>query len=490
MKFSVVLPLLARRSFWITGAIWLLLICSLLAVTRTALYLDDRFIRTAFRFVYVAFTIGSLLALGGFIARATAELEGVRLAKTVPGFRRKVNAAIVLLVPLVASATTGFIYAALPDQFGVGEIGPVFLSAAFLFSLGLGLGWSWLQFVVLVGFLYRIRWFFEQLQTSPWLYSLIAAGACAMLLWVRHRRFLTGKSVRRDGLWSWLAASFSIGATPWRSEKHLPDRPGWSEALPSVALPKLIKAGALERMGHGAHGLVGRTWLSTVVLFTIYTGVVIWASTGQNLITTWAFFVHVFLRGDAHPVTDVMRVFFATMTGAMAFLCSLLFDTTLKSNLWHPVSRRQRARAVFFSHLKQNALFVTLHSATAFGVVALFDLVTPYGMSWRALNGFVFPAIYAFVLMPIPQAMFPNGADTFRQKADPKTQLIAGIIGGGMSLLVAYWTFQWPHRLVHDQLHFGVRLALLGVTAVAVYAGYYQLLVARFAKCDLRWRTA
>jgi len=490
MKSPVVLRLLARRSVWITGTVWLLLIGSLLSLTRTDLYVDDRHIRTVFRFVYAAFTIGSLLALGSFIARALTELEGVRLAKTIPGLRRKMNQSILMLVPLTAAAATGFTFLALPDQFSTGDIGAVFLSSAFLFSLGLGLGWSWLQFIVLAGFLYKIRWLFAQLQTNPLLYSVVATVICGLLLYLRHRRFLRASGAPRRGVWSWLAASFSIGATPWRNEKHLPDRPGWKDLTPSVELGKLLKAGELERLGHSTCGLVARTWWSTVVLFAIYAGWVFWASTGQTAMTTRQFFEQVFIRWDAHPVTDVMRAFFAITTGAMAFLCSLLLDTSLKPDLWHPVSRRSRARVVFFNHLKQNALFAIFHGATGFVVVALFHLASPFSLSLRPLNGFVFPAIFAFVLMPIPQAVFPNGADMFRQKVDPKKQLVAGLIGGGMSLLVGYWTFHWPHRIIHDQLDFGGRVALLAMTATAVYLGYYALLTTRFSKSDFRWRTA
>jgi hypothetical protein len=489
MNLSIVLRLLARRSVWITGTIWLVLICAFLTLTRSDLYVDDRHIRTVFRFVYAAFTIGSLLAFGSFIARAMAELQSVRLAKTIPGLRRRVNQSIFVLVPLVAIVATVFTFIALPDQFAGRDCGPVFLSSAFLFSLGLGLGWSWLQFIVLAGFLYRVR-FFTQLQTNPLLYSIVATSVCVLLLYVRHRRFLSDSGAPRRGLWSWLTASFSIGATPWRNEKHLPDRPGWSDPTASVALAKLLKAGALERLGQSAGGLLARTWLSTVILFAIYVGLVFWASKGQNQITPRDFFEQVFIRWDAHPVTDVMRVFFAITTGAMAFLCSLLLDTTLKSDLWHPISRRSRAQMVFFSHLKQNALFAALHSLTAFVVVVLFHWCSPYSLSLRPVSAFVFPAIYAFVLMPIPQAVFPNGAEMFRQKADPRKQLVAGISGGGMSLLVGYWNFNWPHRMLHDQVSPTTRGALLIVTALAIYAGYYAFLASRYAKCDLRCRTA
>jgi hypothetical protein len=224
------------------------------------------------------------------------------------------------------------------------------------------------------------------------------------------------------------------------------------------------------------------------MLYLIWGALSFWAWLGQKELSLSEFYSRVFLDSQPAPGADVMRVLFALITGGLAFVSSLMLDTTLKPQIWHPLSRRLRSRVMFFSQLKQNAFFAGVHVLTAFAVLAAFIWATRSSFNLRAVSAFLLPALYAFVLMPIPQAFFPNGAEVFRTKSEPKTQLLAGLVGGSFCLLVAYWTVYWPLKSLRGDLSFGVSAGFLGLLGAAVYLGFYRLLSLRFASSDLRSR--
>lgn len=485
MILGVISRLLMRRPVLIAAAVMLLVSALLMAARHTALYAQEPAIRIYLRLVCVAFTTFGLLAFGGFLAKSTGELEAIHLCKVVPGIRRRINTAILILVPVAGVLSTAFVHLAIPDQFSLYDLPPIFLTNLFVFCLGLGLGWSWLQFPVLVLFMAKSRWLFQELESNPALFTTLMLTACVTLLHLRHRRFLAAPG---PGIFPWLTASFSIGVRPRRSGEILVDRSGWDDPTPSVALPKLIRAGALERFGQSSFGLVARTWFSVLMVYLIFSALSFWAWVGQKKIPLPEFYAQVFLNWRSDPVADIMRVLFAIITGGLAFISSLMLDATLKPHIWHPLSRSLRSRAMFFSQLKQNALFASVHALTAFVVLALFDFGSSDSLNVRALSAFLLPAIYAFVLMPIPQALFPNGVDVFRNRADPKSQLLAGLVGGLFCLLVAYWTSYWPLKSIHGALPFGISATLLSLFGAAVYLGYYYLLTVRFGTSDLRSR--
>ncbi len=489
MILGVIFRLLMRRPVLITAAAMLLVTASLMMARHASLYAQEQVVRIYVRLVCVSFTTFGLLAFGGFLAKAAGELEGVRLCKVVPGIRRKINTAILILVPVAGVLSTAFVHLAMPDQFGLYDLPPIFLTNLFIFCLGLGLGWSWLQLPVLVVFMAKSRWLFQQLESSPALFTALILTACVMLLHLRHRRFLVATGPSGAGILPWFISSFSIGVRPRRTGESLSDRPGWDDPTPSVALPKLIRAGALERLGQSSFGLVARIWFSVLTLYLIFGALSFWAWAGQKKLSLPEFYLQVFLNWRTDPVTDIMRVLFAIITGGLAFISSLMLDTTLKPQIWHPLSRGLRSRAMFFSQLKQNALFTGVHALAALAVLALFACGSSYYLNPRALSAFLLPAIYVFVLMPIPQALFPNGVEVFRNNADPKSLLLAGLVGGLFCLLVAYWTSYWPLKSIRDDLSSGTGTALLGLFGTAVYLGYYHLLNVRFATSDLRSRT-
>lgn len=490
MILSVIFRLLMRRPVLIAGAAMMLVIALLLSARHTALYSQEVPVRIYVRFVCVAFTTFGLLAFGGYLAKATGELEGVRLCKVVPGIRRRINTAILIIVPVTGALSIAFVHMALPDQFGLYDLPPIFLTNLFIFCLGLGLGWSWLQFPVLVVFVAKSRWLFRQLESSPALFTALILTACVALLHLRHRRFLVATGPSGAGILPWFVSSFSIGVRPRRTGESLGDRPGWDDTQPSVALDKLIRAGAFERLGQSPFGLAARTWFSVLMLYLIFGAVSFWAWTGQKKLSLPEFYSLVFLSGQSDPNAGVMRVLFAIITGGLAFVSSLMLDTTLKPQIWHPLSRSLKSRAMFFSQMRQNALFAGAHSLVGFTVMALFACCSTYSLNPRALSAFLLPAMFAFVLMPIPQAIFPNGVEVFRNKSDPKAQLMAGVVGGLFCLLVAYWTSYWPLKSVREELPLGISAALYSLLVTAIYLGYFHFLRVRFAALDMRSRMA
>jgi hypothetical protein len=491
MILGAILRLLLRRPVLIAAATLLLVSLLLVAARHTSLYAQEPVVRIYLRLVSVFFTTFVLLAFGGFLGKAAGELEGVRLCKVVPGIRRRINTGILILAPATGLLSTAFIHLALPDQFGLYELPPVFLANLFMFCLGLGLGWSWLQFPVLVVFMAKQRWLFRQLENNPALFTALILTVCVALLHLRHRRFLVASGSSGTGIIPWFISSFSIGVKPRRTGEPLRDRPGWDDPTPSVALAKLIRAGALERWGQSAFGLMARTWFSVLTLYLIFGGLSFSAWVSQKEFSFAEFYAHVFLSAQPTPVAGVMRVLFSLITGGLAFVSSLMLDTTLRPQLWHPLSRGLRTRGMFFSQLQQNALFMSVHMLATFAVLAGFAGFVggdSLSLNRQSLSAFLLPALYAFVLMPIPQAVFPDGGETFRTKSEPKSQLLAGVVGGSFCLLIAYWTAYWPLKAIRGDLSSGASAALLGLLGTAVYFGYYRLLSLRFVSSDLRSR--
>lgn len=491
MNVLVLFRLLARRSVIITLSIWFVTGVVLLHNCGT-IYKQVPPVRIYFRLAYTALVIGSLISFGGFIAKVTSELEGVRLSRTVPRLRRRINGSVLFCVPVVATMAVVFLYLAIPEAPGALPVLPLWLTAAFLFCLGFGLGWSWLLFVALVVFLAKISWVFHVLRNHPIPSSIVLFGLCLGLLAIRHRRFLTSPGAPNRHAFSWLTSVFNIGPQPRRTGQTLRDRPDWPEETASVAVAKLLKAGVHERLGHKRGGLWGWTTLSVLLVYFIFGGLIIWAWTGQQALTLKEFAATMFTQSPPDKLAqlaDALRVIFAVTTAMIAFLCSLLLDTTLLPNLWHPISRRVRGQSAFLSHLRQNLIFTAVHLSAAFVVVLAFHVAFSTPVSRATLSAFLAPVVFAFILMPFAQAMFPNAVQTFRTKTDPKTQLLAGLTGGLFCLLTAYWTSYWPAKALHDQLSDGWRVAFLVGTAAATYGAYYVLLRWRCTRMDLRFRT-
>lgn len=497
MNLRALFGLVLRPSFVATLAAIGALILAGMWMEHTIGATTERMHLRYFQAIYNALAYALLVSLGGFLGRATEELESIRATRTLPGLRSQIHRTLLLLVPIVAGAALLFLVLMVPRQFVAIHYVPQFLLHVFLFCLGLGLGWSWLLQVVVVMMFSKLGFLGEHLRDSPVAFSVFAFGGAAALLALHRLRFLArpvdapdrASTLRRLLAPSgFLATPFGRSATLRASAVHLKDAPDWAATAHAGTLSGLLQAGKYERMGNRM-GLLPRTVFATALVYAAF-GLLILpvAKTGQTL--PWReFATQVFAADTADPLVVTLRVTFACLVGLVGYVCAVLLDTSLAPGLWHPVARFRRGQAAFFSHLRQNLAFAGVHFAAALAVVAGFGASAGLPFSWSALAHFALPAIIAFVLAPIPQGAFPNGVEVFRRKVSPFRQLLAGILGGLFCLLICYWTLRWPTKLLHEQLSPLTRFVLFAHLGAAVYALYYLRTRHYYARADFARRS-
>lgn len=451
--------------------------------------------RVFFPIVFNALACGLLVSLGGFLGKVTAELETIRLARTVPGVRRWINFHLLLLVPIIALLALLFLRLALPAHFEAIHPGTQWCVNVFLFALGLGLGgYPWFLYGVLGLIFINLGYLLEHLRDDPARASLIALLGAGVLLGLRHRMFLApfsgergpGSLARR----LWLATPFADVSAGRRTPTSGREAGDWDGPAAGITLAKLVQAGVYERLGQKRGRDWGRVGLSLALVYACF-GILLFAASRQYPGLGFGGFLSRVFTGDKPDQTmAVMRHLFAALTGGMAYICAVTHDSSLRAILWHPVSRSFRFRAVFFSHLRQNVIYAGAHLLVAALVVA--GLARPAGvaMSIALLQPFLLPTLIAFALAPVPQAIFPNGADDFHGKVNPLKQLLAGILGGLFCLLSIYWTAHWPTTELQAGLPGFPRLALAVGGAIAVYAGYYARMRHYYLHTDLSRRSA
>jgi hypothetical protein len=442
-----------------------------------------------FPIVYNILTAALLVSLGRFADKLTAELDATRLARAVPGLRRKIRAHVALLVPVAAMSGLGFLAWAVPGQF------PVFSPAAqgclnaFLFCLGLGLGRSWLLSAALALLVSRHGFVVERLRESPGAFSAVALAGSGLLFWIWQARFLPPAHAKFVTFWRFLRLNPAAkDVLTRRTGDPLRDAAGWTEPAPRLTLAKLLKAGVFERLGDRRGKLWGAlAWSVAGVYAVLFLLVFTLAKKypGQELA---GFCQSVFTRGQPDQWIGIARVVFAALTGMAAYLSAVVFDTSLRPNLWHPVSRRLKASAVFWSHLRQNGAFALTHLAVAFLFVAGFGLRAGQWPDLAVFGAFLMPSLIGFLLAPLPQALFPHGADTFQAKTNPLVQLAAGLLGGTFCLVTVHWTAHWPTRELHGAWPLAARGALFAGAVLGVYGAYWAWVRFRHARVDLSRR--
>lgn len=486
MSLRVLLRPLARTSVLVTfGA---------LTLVAVAIKIFDREFRGDIPFaillvVYNSVVAGLLISFGRFLGRITVELEGIRISRTIPGLRRKVNQGILILVLLVPAFGTLFLGLNVPEQFAAVPALTQWSLEVFLFSLGLGFRGWWLMSTLLSVLLLKLPWLLSQFRAAPSLSAIVALVAAGVLLAIRHSRFLAPALAGEKPVpnWSWRNFSpRSLTRSPRRSEKALRDRPGWR--LPDIGVIALVRAGSFERLGHQRGRQLGVLAIWVMYVFLGF-GLLAYAASGSTGSAGFVDFAAQLFTGDEPGQrVAVLRHLFAALTGGVAYVAAVTLDGTLRPNLWHPVSRRRQAATVFLSHLRQNFRFAAILVVAACGLVAVFARVAESPPGFTAIRAFVMPALIAFVLMPIPQALFPNGTDAFHRRVNPLKQLAAGVLGGGFSLLTIYWASYWPLKEWQAQMPLWLRATLMTTLGLAVYGGYFMWLRYRYARFDLRSR--
>jgi hypothetical protein len=201
-----------------------------------------------------------------------------------------------------------------------------------------------------------------------------------------------------------------------------------------------------------------------------------------------AFVSDVFTAEKSNQWIVIARIAFAAITGMTGYVGAVLLDTSLRPDLWHPVSRQLKARAIFWSRLRQNGGFAVAHAGAAFLAVSGFGLAAGQLPSLAVYGAFLMPALGGFLLAPIPQALFPHGGETFHAKANPLVQLGAGLMGGAYCLVTVYWTTHWPTKALHPTLSTPVLVALFVAAAMVVYGIYWTCVAFRYTRIDLSRR--
>jgi hypothetical protein len=492
MNASALLGLLGRRSLALTLGAMAIILIAIFSVDHS--FLDPNDPRRVFYFqvVYNAVAIAILISLGGFLGRAIGELDRVRVSRVIPGLRRQITQSLALLIPVIAAVALVGLYVLIPQRFG--SVHPVtrwFLNV-FLLSLGVGLGWSRLMPVAIVLLVAKISAVMNHLQHDAVLSSAVALIASVALLTLRHQRFLAPAQNKIGRTLSSPLLSLESGQPGSGAQRKPVTRvaPDWAPRTSDLSLPLLLKAGSYERLGGTRGRLLGRLALSILAVYLIPACLSYGAfkhHTGMGALGLARAF---FTAPQPDQELRILRYLFAASTGCVAYLCSVLFDTSLLPTLWHPFSRRLRGRAAFLSHVRQNLIFTLGHGLVASALIFVGLFFSHEVWSATVFEAFIMPVLFAFVLMPIPQALFPNGAELFRQKTNPLTQLLAGLVGGAFALLTTYWVAYWPTKSLHDVWPLTYRLGLLGATGVIVYAAYSVYTHAYYSSKDFTRRTA
>lgn len=490
MNALAFLRLFARRSVMLTLAG--LLVLALIPATIQRL-VGSQIPAIFFALINTAVALGLLSSLGGFLGKATAELAGVRLSRAVPGLRRRVNAGVTAMALALPAMTAGFLWVVVPAQFNPLGFTPLWLACMLLFALRLSLGHLWLVSLLEVVVVSNPSRVTAWLAAHPQATSVAMGGGIAALLAMRHANFLPPLRAR-PGIWSrftWMVPSHAVGQRARRSVQHAATELAWDDATPATSIAKLVQAGHYERLGRRRTGLWGGVLVSVAVVYGLHGLFVFWAwrSSPHAPMGFLAFYGQLFSPTPANPgLVAVLRGLLMALTAAVGYVAAITLDTSLNPALWHPVSRDLRGRVTFRSHLRQNLRFAAGHLAVALALIATAAWAGGIEIGGRAWWAFLMPAMAVFVFMPIPQAIFPNGAEVFRRKTEPTLQLLAGVVGGTFCLSLIYLVAYLPNRSGVTPVATTQALSWVIVAAVAVYAGYYRVVRWHYARAGLRPR--
>ena len=477
--------LLARRSVAITlGAIAV----ALGGVAYLEHTLGSDLPRIFLTVLYNAAAFILLISFGGFVGRALGELTHIRLSRVIPGLRRQATLSAALAVPVLSGTVTLLLLLCRPGQFH--QVAPLtyWALAAFALALGLGLSGSWALVVVVCAIALKLPVLLPLLHTRPVTVELVALAGAGLCLGLRHVRFLPPLG----SVWarfSWLRSPFVLLGRARDAGSSAQTLPPARPITPGLGVRKLMRAGVYERFGGDWKNLAVRTLFWVTIIDAIF-GAILYtlATTGR----TRGGNIVVAVLTSSEPTTPMLaaRGLFAALTGCIAYISAVMLDTTLRPTFWHPVPRARLAAADFYSHLRQNLLFAGTHLTLTVIVITLFTAIAGVEAHPDALLVFALPSLVALVLMPIPQALFPNGADMFRRKVDPLLQLGAGLLGGLFSLLTVYWAFHWPVKPFETTFPPTAKVLLAVLAAAVSHLAYYACVRRRYARADLRRRTA
>jgi hypothetical protein len=268
----------------------------------------------------------------------------------------------------------------------------------------------------------------------------------------------------------------------------LHNRPDWW--LPDTGIYSWVRAGDYERLGHRRGGQFGALVMWVGMVYLIF-GFVIYSASKNPAAGGFAkVAVEMFTADQLPHGLEILRHLFAALTGGVAYVAAISLDGTLRTNVWHPLSRRRHATTVFLSHLRQNSIFAVLVVVGSGLLMVICSNIAGVLPGAGAFRAFFMPAVFAFLLMPIPQALFPHGPDAFHRRLNPLKQLGAGAFGAGLALLTIYWSLHWPMAGWPEKMPFWLRCAELLFFAMVIQGGYYVWVHRRYARADLRLRIA
>ncbi|MDB6094439.1 MAG: hypothetical protein JWM32_2001 [Verrucomicrobia bacterium] len=449
-----------------------------------------------FAVINSAVAVGWLVSLGSFLGNAMAELAGVRLARVIPGLRRAINLNVLVTALIVAAGTAVFWSKTVPRSFLPLDGFTLWALCFFLFSLGLGFGRSWLTFIIEVMLVAKALPAVSLLSRAPLTGTLVLLLGAAGLLALRYHRFLAPPDLPGT-LMTKLAWFFPVHAGAQRARRTTlvaaQDRAHWNNPREHSSLSTWVKAGAYERLGQKRGGLLASVLVSVALVYGLYGLIIFWAwKSGRHEAMTFGSFLGQLIdpNPDQPQFGKVARGLLAALTAGVGYVCAVMHDTSLLPNLWHPISRDQRGRAAFRSHLRQNVFFALIHLVVVAGGVLFIGQTQHVPFSASVLLVFIMPTLVTFFFMPIPQAIFPNGAEKFRRKVNPLMQLLAGLLGGLLSLAAIYWVTHWPAVAAVDSLSVALRGGGLLVGTGAIYWAYYAYARNYYARAELRPREA
>ena len=189
----------------------------------------------------------------------------------------------------------------------------------------------------------------------------------------------------------------------------------WKTARRCTSVAGLLKAADYERFGQPRGGLIGRTGLRVIVGYAVF--LVLAAVFAHKSGADWRQFgERVFLGSTADTWVMIARVSFAVIAGMTAYIASVTLDGSLRTELWHPISRRRHAEVAFWARVRQNTTLALVQTGFAAVLLAGFAVEAQEWPAAAALRAFLFPGLVTCMLAPIPQALFPRGADIFQPR--------------------------------------------------------------------------
>lgn len=445
--------------------------------------------RIFFTVLYNVAAFALLISFGGFVGRALSELTRIRLSRVIPGLRRRAALNAALLVPLLSGAVTLLLLITRPGQFA--QLSPVtyWALAALALALGLGLSGSWALVVVVGVIALKLPVILPLLHTRAAAVELVALGGVFACLGLGHVRFLPPLGAGWSAF-SWLRSPFALASRARDAGSSAFNPPAQPEFSPGIGVTKLMAAGVYERFGRGWISLVVRTALCVAIIDATFGSILYTLSAVGRTRGIVNFATAVFASPEPTLAMTATRGLFAVITGFVAYISAVMLDTTTRPNLWHPVPRYRKADADFCSRLRQNLLFAGLHLALTLVFVWVFAAGNHTSVNHDAVLIFAMPCLTLLVLMPIPQAVFPDGVDTFRHKVDPLVQLAAGVLGGVFCLLSVYWAFHWPLKACESTLSSTAKVCGVVLAAAISHLAYYAHLRRHYTHANLRPRMA